>query len=228
MISVIIPTLNEAANLPGLLQRLSAEAAPHEVIVVDGGSRDGTVSIAREAKAQVLRSEPGRGNQLMLGAMVARGETLLFLHADTCFPAGGLFQIERALTRDPACPGGNFRLIFDGDTAFARWLTGFYVKIRARGIYYGDSGIFVRRRVYDAIGGIRPVELMEDYDLTRRLERAGPTCCVEDPPLVTSSRRFEGRRKWSIIRGWLEIHALYYLGVSPKLMVKRYEAQRRA
>jgi len=226
MISIVIPTLNEAGRLPQLLARLAAEPVPREVIVVDGGSHDATVFLARAAGARVLRASPGRGQQLAVGAAAAGGDALLFLHADSRFPPGGLAQIETALALDPDCPGGNFRLLFDGDTPFSRWLTGFYARIRALGLYYGDSGVFVRRRVYDEIGGIRPIEVMEDYDFTRRLERAGRTCCIDDPPLVTSSRRFEGRRPFAIVLGWLEIHALYHLGVSPGLLARRYESQR--
>lgn len=227
MISIVIPVLNEAARLPGLLAGLAGQGVRHEVIVVDGGSGDATVLVAEAAGARVLRAPPGRGQQLAAGATAATGETLLFLHGDSRFPAGGLAAIEGVLAGDPECLGGNFRLLFAGDTPFSRWLTGFYAWIRARGLYYGDSGVFVRRQVYDALGGIRPIDLMEDYDFTRRLERLGRTCCIEDPPLVTSSRRFDGRRPVAIVLGWLEIHALFHLGVPPRLLARRYEAQRR-
>ncbi len=227
MISVVVPTLNEARRLPSLLAELAAEAPEHEVIVVDGGSEDGTEAVARAAGARLLPSAPGRGRQLATGAEAAQGEILLFLHADSRFPVGGLAQILETLAADPACPGGNFRLVFDGDTPFSRWLTGFYARIRSLGYYYGDSAIFVRRSAYDEIGGIRQIALMEDYDFTRRLERSGRTCCIEDPPLTTSSRRFEGRRPLAIVWGWIEIHLLFHLGISPEVLAKRYEAQRR-
>lgn len=228
MISVIIPTLNEAERLPALLQQLARESAPHEAIVVDGGSSDATREIAAAHQAKVILSVPGRGQQMVAGIHAASGDTLLFLHADSAFPTGGLARIEATLADRPDCPGGNFRLIFSGDSAFSRWLTGFYAWLRRHGFYYGDSAVFVRREVYDRIGGIRPIALMEDYDFNRRLERAGPTCCVVEPPLVTSSRRFEGRSATAIVWGWLEIHALYHLGVGPQWLAKRYEAQRRA
>jgi rSAM/selenodomain-associated transferase 2 len=227
MISVVIPVLNEAERLPDLLRRLALEPTAHEVIVVDGGSRDRTATIARQAGARLERAAPGRGQQLAAGAAVARGETILFLHADSRFPAGGLSRIAEILAADPGCPGGNFRLLFDGDTPFSRWLTGFYAWIRERGLYYGDSAIFVRREVYQALGGVRPIDLMEDYDFVRRLERCGHSCCIAEPPLVTSSRRFEGRRPVAIVWGWIEIHALFHLGVPPLLLARRYEAQRR-
>ncbi|MCG8594556.1 MAG: TIGR04283 family arsenosugar biosynthesis glycosyltransferase [Kiloniellales bacterium] len=227
MISVVVPTLNEARNLPRLLDQLAAETAGHEVIVVDGGSDDGTDAVARRAGVRLLPSAPGRGQQLAAGAAAARGEILLFLHADSRFPAGGLMQILETLAARPACPGGNFRLVFDGDTPFSRWLTGFYARIRGLGFYYGDSAVFVRRSAYEEIGGIRQIALMEDYDFARRLERKGRTCCIEDPPLTTSSRRFEGRRPVAIVWGWIEIHLLFHLGVPPAILARRYEAQRR-
>lgn len=227
MISVVIPTLNEATRLPRLLASLAEEKPPPEIIVVDGGSRDGTATIARQAGAWLIRSPPGRGQQLAAGAAVARGNIFLFLHADCRFPAGGLARIEQVLAAAPSAPGGNFRLRFDGDTAFSRWLTGFYARIRARGLYYGDSAVFVRAESYRALGGFRPIELMEDYDFNRRLERAGPTCCIDRPSLVTSSRRFDGRHPVAIVWGWLKIHALYHLGVPPRILARLYDSQRR-
>ncbi len=227
MISVIIPTLNEAGTLPGLLAGLAGEEAPWEIIVVDSGSRDGTVDVARRHGARVIGAPRGRGAQLRAGAAAAVGEVLLFLHADSRFPKGGLGRIEAVLGAAPDIVGGNFRLLFDGDSAFSRWLTGFYARIRALGLYYGDSAVFVRRSVYRALGGIRPMAVMEDYDFTRRLERFGRTCCIEDPPLVTSSRRFAGRHPVAIVGGWLKIHALYHLGVPPQRLARLYDSERR-
>lgn len=222
MISIIIPTLNEAEFLPPLLEALDQEDFPAEVIVVDGGSFDGTVELAAARGATVLRVDPGRGRQLAFGAQRARGGILLFLHADTTFPAGGLRRIVEVLKGSPDAVGGNFRLVFDGLDGFSRWLTGFYAWIRRRGLYYGDSAVFVRRAVYAKLGGIRPLALMEDFDFNRRLEHAGPTLCIADPALVTSSRKFYGRSPVSIVAGWLVIHALYYLGVSPKRLAAFY------
>jgi rSAM/selenodomain-associated transferase 2 len=226
MISVVIPVLNEAQNLPRLLAVLGRETAAHEVIVVDGGSRDMTVDEARKFDAQVVESQPGRGVQLRCGADAATGDVLLFLHADSEFPAGGLDRIVENLAMSPAVIGGNFRLLFSGEARFSRWLTRYYAWIRRRGLYYGDSAIFVRRDVYDAIGGMRPIALMEDFDFVRRMERFGRTVCVLEPPLVTSSRRFEGRNSIAIVFGWLRIHALYHLGVSPDRLASIYYSRR--
>lgn len=228
MISVIVPTLNEAENLEALLGGLLAEPTLAEIIVVDGGSADGTQQVALENGVHFLPTAPGRGIQLRAGAAASTGDVLLFLHADCRFPKGGLDRVERALADDPAAVGGNHRLVFDGDDRFSRWLDGFYVWIRSHGVYYGDSGIFIRRTTLDQIGGIRPIELMEDFDLVRRMERRGKTLCLADPPMVTSSRRFAGRRAAGIVWGWLKIHALYYAGVSPATLARLYNSERRA
>ena len=227
MISVVIPTLNEAARLPVLLSALTAQDAQHEVIVVDGGSRDGTLACARQAGARVVTGTTGRGQQLAAGAALAQGEIILFLHADTQLPPGALGAIERAHAGRPDLIGGNFRVIFDGDSGFARWLTGFYAWFRRHGLYYGDSAVFLSATAYRALGGIKPIALMEDFDLTRRMERAGPTCCIESPALVTSSRRFAGRHPAAIFCGWLVIHGLFALGVSPHLLARLYDSRRR-
>jgi len=226
MISVVIPTLNEARTITGLVQVLRAEPVGCEIIVVDGGSTDDTV--ARAAGADLVIEAPrGRGQQLAAGAARARGEVIWFLHADTLVAPGTLPALAHAVAADPSCPGGNFRLVFDGEDGFSRWLTGFYAWLRRRGFYYGDSGIFIRRSALDALGGVRPIALMEDYDLVRRLERAGPTLCIEDPPLVTSCRRFADRRPLAIVAGWLRVHLLYHCGVGPARLATLYDSERR-
>lgn len=226
MISVIIPALNEAGRLPGLLDTLRAQAGPFEIIVVDGGSADDTAERAIAGGAELILARRGRGHQLRAGAAHAKGDVLLFLHADSVFPDDGLAAIVDALNRNPAAVGGNFRLHFDGDDPFSRWLDGFYAWIRRHGVYYGDSGMFVRRRAYDALGGMRELELMEDFDFNRRLEKFGTTVCIDAPPLITSARRFGDRHPAAIIFGWLWIHALYYLGVPGTFMARQYDSVR--
>jgi len=226
-ISVIIPTLNEAPRLATLVAAVAAEPVDHEIIVIDGGSDDGTRDIAHRLAVTVLETAPGRGRQLAAGAAKAGGEVLLFLHADTLFPAGGLTAIDNIVAARPDIVGGNFRLLFDGDDGFSRWLDGFYAWIRARGFYYGDSGVFVRRHVYDDLGGMRPIALMEDFDFNRRMERGGPTVCIDEPALMSSSRRFQGRHPAAIVAGWFFIHGLFLLGASPDWLARLYNSARR-
>ena len=220
---MVVPTLNEAGNLPRLLDALRREKTDSEIIIVDGGSDDGTLEIALSYGVSAVHSSRGRGTQLCAGALRARGDILIFLHADSALPAGGLQRIEEVLSAEPDVIGGNFRLVFDGPSGFSRWLTGFYAQIRWLGFYYGDSGIFVRRSVYEALGGFRPIPVMEDWDFVRRLERFGRTCCISEPPLITSSRRFEGRHPIAIVCGWVKLHFLYWLGVSPDRLARIYK-----
>tara|TARA_Y100001936_G_scaffold246909_2_gene291740 strand:+ start:1000 stop:1692 length:693 start_codon:yes stop_codon:yes gene_type:complete len=226
-ISVIIPTLNEAERIGDVLAAVIDNSTSTEVIIADGGSTDGTVETVQNFGVTLIECPTGRGNQLFHGAAAATGEILFFLHADTNLPAGALAAICTELKSRPEICGGNFRLLFDGDTRFDRWLIGFYKWIRSQGLYYGDSGVFVRRSIYEEIGPIRPIPLMEDFEFTRRLERYGQTICIQEPPLLTSSRKFKGRHPVSIVCGWLFIHALWYLGVKPETLARFYYGKRK-
>jgi rSAM/selenodomain-associated transferase 2 len=226
VISVIVPVLNEAQLLQTLLSALLSDPEKPEVLVVDGGSHDGSPEVARALGARVLTASRGRGQQLAAGADEARGEILLFLHADTTLSRGCMTALRRTLGENTEAIGGNFRLLFDGQRRFDRRLEVFYAWLRFKGIYYGDSGIFLRRCCYRELGGIRAIPVMEDYDLATRMESAGPTVCIDDPPLVTSSRRFAGRHPLVIFFGWLHIHLLFYLGVSPTRIANIYDNER--
>lgn len=225
VISVIVPTLNEADRIAALAATPDLASPAVETIVVDGGSADGTADRARRLGLKVMTAPRGRGQQLATGAAAAKGDILLFLHADTVLGPGALDAVRQALA-DATIVGGNFRLLFDGDDDFSRWLDGFYARIRRRGWYYGDSAIFMRRSRYEAIGGVRPIALMEDYDLVRRLERSGRTVCIDAPPAITSSRRFVGRKKRRIVTQWVVIHMLFWLGVPSSWLAALYNSAR--
>lgn len=228
MISIVIATLNEADTLGLLLESLSKSPVEHEVIQVDGGSDDASVAIGRKHGVNVLSSLPGRGPQLALGADHAQGDVVLFLHADSQFPADGLQKLEQWLHAYPAAIGGNFKLRFDGQDPFSLWLNRFYARLRRRGVYYGDSCIFIRTQALQRIGGIRPLLLMEDYDLVRRMRATGqPRLYVNDTEVLTSSRRFHGRKKWRIVSGWVLIHLLFHLGLPSRFLAYLYDSQRR-
>ncbi len=227
MISVIIPTLNEQDNLRCLLSLLCSEEDNHaEIIVVDGGSDDDTMKVAESFSVTSLQSRRGRGHQLCVGLAQAQGDIILFLHADSHIACGTVKAVQDKMDQNSALIGGNFQLTFDGGDDFSLWLNGFYVWLRARGFYYGDSGIFIRKVILDKIGGLSSCALMEDYDLVRRMEAFGLTCNITDPAMVTSSRRFTGRRKWQIIWGWVKIHLLYHLGFSGDFMARHYDSIR--
>jgi rSAM/selenodomain-associated transferase 2 len=221
--SVIIPTLNEARVIGAAARSLADLRGAFEVIVADGGSADATVEIARARGLRVVAAPRGRGVQMNAGAHAARGDVLLFLHADTRLPADALELVERALSAPEVC-GGHFNLRFDGETREAKLLTRLYPRLRPFGLCYGDSAIFVRRGVFEAVGGYREVALFEDCELYRRLRRAGRFARLERQA-VTSSRRFEGRfaRTFAL---WASLQALYWLGVPPNLLARAYKPAR--
>ena len=191
MVSIIVPALNEAAQIRETLHALQAVAGEKEIVLVDGGSEDETVAIARASGAIVIESARGRGVQQHAGAIAARGDVLWFVHADTIPPPSGIQDINAAL-EDSSIVGGNFGLTFDGPSRAARQLTAIYPTLRWLNLCYGDSGIFVRRSVYEAVGGFRAFAVFEDLDLLKRLRRAGRFVHLKTR-IVTSSRRFENR-----------------------------------
>lgn len=225
MISVVIPTLNESRRLPVVLSCLSSCSIDYEVIVCDGGSTDATVEIAKRFGATVIISDAGRGTQLAAGAIAAYGDVLLFLHADSKLHSQALLQLDRTLKNNPNIVGGNFRVQFDGKSLFCRIVEVLCAALRRCGMYYGDSGIFVRRKAYDAIGGFKDLEIMEDVDFVLRLERHGKTCCITDAPLRTSIRRFKRRLPLSLLILWIRMHILYALGVKNSQLAKIYDSQ---
>jgi rSAM/selenodomain-associated transferase 2 len=219
-LSIIIPTLNEARSIGATLDALACDVRGVEVIVVDGGSRDGTVELVRGRGVKLIELGRGRGRQMHAGACVASGRALWFLHADTlpskeCAPA-----IEDAL-RDPSVVAGNFDVLFDGPSRAARFLTWLYPRLRRLGLCYGDSGIFVRRDTYERIGGFRDFPIFEDLDIVRRLWKVGRVVHLRER-VTTSSRRFEGRSFALTFARWSFLQALYWLGVSPDTLARMY------
>jgi len=225
MVSIIVPTLNEAGQITETLRALQAMAGEKEILVVDGGSEDETVALARAAGAIVIESGRGRGAQQHAGAMAARGDVLWFVHADTIAPSSGILDINAAL-EGRAIVGGNFGLTFDGPSRAARQLTAIYPALRWLNLCYGDSGIFVRRSVYEAVGGFREFAVFEDLDLLKRLRRAGQFVHLKTR-IVTSSRRFESRNFAGMWLHWTALQVLYWAGVHPNTLARWYGHARR-
>lgn len=227
-LSIIIPALNEEHSIGAMLAALArVRGGPVETIIVDGGSTDATAGIARLHGARFIKSERGRGLQMHHGACAARGEALLFLHADTNVPPDAAELIIEALARDAEAVGGNFSIRFDGERRAARFLTWLYPQLRKLGLCYGDSGIFVRASVYQEIGGFKPFPIFEDLDLVRRLRREGRLIHLP-AEVVTSSRRFEGRSFALTFARWFILQLLYWAGVHPRVLSKLYAPVRNA
>ena len=223
-VSIIIPVLNEAARVAQAIDRAWA-AGPLEVIVVDGGSNDGTYDIASREHCQLLRSKQGRGVQQNTGARHAQGSVLLFLHADTWLPPDGVQQLQQAC-RDPAVRVGCFRQRIDADGFAYRLLErGNAFRAQRLGLPYGDQGLFFRRSFFNELGGFPETALMEDWLLMRRARRRVRPVLLRGP-LYVSARRWQrhGIVRQSL-RNWMLIAAAV-LGASPDRLVRFYRCDR--
>lgn len=223
-LSVVIPTLNEAARLPATLAALAEGEAVFalETIIADGGSTDGTVALAAAAGARVVAAPRGRGTQLAAGIAAARGPWLLLLHADTRLApgwaaAGAAFCAE-ARNADRAA---HFRFALASPAARARWLERAVAwRCRVLGLPYGDQGLLIRAAFLAALGGVKPWPLMEDVDLVRRIGRR--RLAGLEAAAVTSAEKWE-REGWTkrSLRNLLCL-SLHLVGVSPQRIARLY------
>lgn len=218
-LSVVIPTLNAASTLPGTLAALEGAS---EVIVADGGSVDGTREIAEGLGARIVRAERGRGVQLAAGAQAAAEGWLLFLHADTRLEAGwkddaDAFMTDPANTRRAAC----FRFALDSPAPPARRLEAMVAwRTRVFGLPYGDQGLLVSRAFYEALGGYRPIPLMEDVAMVRRIGRNA--IVPLSTRAVTSAERWLKDGWWRRSARNLTCLALHFAGLPPQAIKRLY------
>ena len=235
-LSVIVPALDAAATLPATLAALEAAREGgllREVLVVDGGSGDETVAVAERWGARVLKVAANRGAQLAAGGAAATGDWLLFLHADTRLGPGWVAAARAFMARagsarpDSERPGSEeraaaFRLVLDDSDPRARrverlanW------RGRALGLPYGDQGLLIARGFYQALGGHRPLPLMEDVALARRIGRR--RIVILDAEAMTSAARYRKGGWWLRPLRNLALLGLYFLGVPPRLLRRLYE-----
>ena len=221
-LSAVIPTLNAANMLPDTLAALRRSAIVGEIIVADGGSADASIALAEAAGARVVVARRGRGAQLAAGAAAASGNWLLFLHADCHLEADWETAVVAFLTAPEAVSrAGYFDFALDDPAPAARWLERIVAwRCRALALPYGDQGLLIARRLYDAVGGFAPLPLMEDVDLVRRLgrrrlRRIGARC-------LASARRY--RRDGYLRRPLRNLLclSLYFAGVPPAQILRLY------
>ena len=220
-LSVVVPMLNEGSAIGETLAALRTGAPNAEIIVVDGGSVDQCVDVARKLADRVITASRGRARQMNAGAALALGDILTFVHADTRVPYSFENDIFAALA-DTGIVGGRFDVKLD-DPSFAYRLIGSLISLRSRitRTATGDQAIFVRRSVFEALGGFPDFDLCEDLDLSRRLKRAGRVACLHSR-VTTSARRWRrhGLAR-TVLRMWA-IRALYLLGVPPSRLKQMY------
>lgn len=220
LLSIVIPTLNEATNLPRLLQHLAIQPRI-EVIVADGGSTDPTCRIAEQAGVKIVRCERGRGRQMNAGASLATGEIIAFLHADTQLPNDFADTIRDSIATGHS--GGAFQLQID-DPSWRYRIVELGANLRSRllRLPYGDQAVFVRSEAFFGLNGFRNWPLMEDYDFVQRLRRVGSIAIVRSP-ITVSARRW---KRLGVLKATLLnqiIIAGYQLGVSPEKLAGLYK-----
>ena len=221
-LSIIVPVLNEAAGIESCLTSLAGlRAASCEVIVVDGGSGDDTVSRAAPGCDRVIEAARGRAAQMNAGAALARADLLLFLHADTRLPPGALDAIEAA-TRGLPSGWGRFDVRLDSPRAALR-LVGAMMNLRSRvsGIATGDQALFMTRAAYAAVGGYPAIALMEDIAISKQLKRLCAPACLH-LKVLTSARRWESRGVLATIVLMWRLRLAYFFGASPESLARRY------
>lgn len=219
-ISVIVPVLNEEKAIAATLRALEP-LRPFETIVVDGGSDDRTREFAAACGVKLTVAERGRARQMNRGAQQAKGEVLLFLHADTRLPATAFGDIAGALT-DPGYVGGRFDVALDG----SHWVLPLVARLisyrsRVSKVGTGDQALFVRREILQRLGGFPDMPLMEDIAFCRALKRLGKIACLRSRA-VTSARRWEAGGVWRTIFTMWMLKLLYLAGVSPTRLKKFY------
>lgn len=220
-ISVVIPCLNEASICVGRLQSLQdLRRDGHELILVDGGSADDTPERSRPLVDRVLLSEPGRARQMNLGAAAAGGDVLWFLHLDTLIPDGAARLIlSQAVGRGG---WGRFDVRLSGDRPMFRVVERMMdLRSRVTGMVTGDQGMFVRRELFDRVGGFPEIALMEDLAISKRLKRIARPVRLSSR-VVASSRRWERDGVWRTIVFMWFLRAAYQLGADPDWLARRY------
>ncbi|MBI3149729.1 MAG: TIGR04283 family arsenosugar biosynthesis glycosyltransferase [Betaproteobacteria bacterium] len=220
-LSIIVPVLDEAGGLPAFVAALRERVeADMELIFVDGGSTDGSAERLREAGCTVLASERGRACQMNAGAARARGEVLLFLHADTTLPEGFADAIARGLASGKCW--GRFDVVLVGRPVLLKLVaTMMNLRSRLTGIATGDQALFLSRGTFDAVGGFPAQPLMEDIEISRRLKRLTAPACLH-ARVMTSARRWEAHGLWRTIFLMWRLRWSYWRGVPAAELARRY------
>lgn len=222
-LSIIMPVRNEAAGIVAALTPLQPLRGELELILVDGGSSDDTVPLARPLVDRLIQSAPGRATQMNAGAALAHGDWLLFLHADTCLPNGFI-----RLLPEPGSPHrwGRFNVRLSPSSpllAVVAWMMNLRSQLTA--VCTGDQAIFVERPLFEQLGGYAPIALMEDIELSKRLRHQSKPLCLSER-LTTSSRRWQQNGTLRTIALMWQLRLRYWLGADPRELARQYSGRR--
>lgn len=224
LVSIVVPVLHEAGTLAATLAPLQVwRRHEAEIVVVDGGSSDGTAAVARPLADAVITAPRGRAAQMNAGAAAASGDVLLFLHADTRLPADALALVRQALAR---ARWGRFDVRIEPATPLLR-LVALMMNARSRltGIATGDQGIFMTRAAFEAAGGFPAIPLMEDIAMCRALKRQGRPACLR-ARVATSARRWHRQGVLRTIVLMWRLRLAYALGADPQRLARLYGVER--
>ncbi|MDC3332609.1 TIGR04283 family arsenosugar biosynthesis glycosyltransferase [bacterium] len=221
-LTIVIPTFNEALNIRGFLQKLQPlRAQGCEIILADGDSEDGTPIIAKMWVDQVVVAPKGRAQQMNAGALRARGNKLLFLHADTSLPSNIIDWLKWFVVQ-PEQSWGFFCVRLSGKSVAFRVIEKcINVRSRLTAVATGDQAIYVGRDQFRALGGFDDIPLMEDVSLSKTLKKISPPT-IWDSPVITDSRRWEKRGTVATVLLMWKLRLMYWLGVSPNYLAKKY------
>ena len=221
MISIIVPVLNEGERIAQFIAQLQSIAAGCEIIVIDAGSTDNTLAAAQAACVRTGIATRGRALQMNAGAAIARGDILLFLHADTQLPSGFAHAVNAACAGNEAA-WGRFDVRVEGTAAMLRVVAAMMCwRSRLSGIATGDQALFMHRALFAKVGGFPAIALMEDIAFCKLAKKISPPICLTDV-VVTSGRRWQQRGVWrTIVQMWW-LRAQYFFGVSPDKLHQQY------
>lgn len=224
--SVVVPVINEAERINALIEHLRSLdlSGAIEIIVVDGDVTGGTIRVIADDNTVVARSDKGRARQMNRGAQLARGEVIMFLHADTQLPPNALKAVKSVL-EDDRCVGGAFNLGVDTKNIVVHCIAAISnFRNRLTHVPFGDQAIFLRRDYFNDIGGFRDIPFMEDVELMKRIRKRGDRIRIVSEQVTSSARRWE---KEGVVFCWLRnvlVLALFGLGVSPQRLARFYRS----